>query len=130
MTGEQCIKNANINELIGIPYSKLDCQALIEKILIRGGIQCKNFRGSNHMWREMVRNRRDKYTNITPGSNLMEVKRSAAIKTVTETHAMLECMLEMAMKETLSILPLAVCNGTIFPLIAGTGRQIASILTV
>ena len=74
MTGEQCIKNANINELIGIPYSKLDCQALIEKILIRGGIQCKNFRGSNHMWREMVTNRRDKYTNIIPGTILFTVK--------------------------------------------------------
>ena len=74
MTGEQCIKNANINELIGIPYSKLDCQALIEKIFMRGGIQCKNFRGSNHMWREMVTNRRDKYTNIIPGAILFTVK--------------------------------------------------------
>lgn len=74
MTGEQCIKNANINDLIGIPYSKLDCQALIEKILMRGGINCKNFRGSNHMWREMVTNRRDKYTNIIPGTILFTVK--------------------------------------------------------
>lgn len=74
MTGEQCIKNANINELIGIPYSKLDCQALIEKILMRGGINCKNFKGSNHMWRDMVTNRRDKYTNIIPGTILFTVK--------------------------------------------------------
>lgn len=74
MTGEQCIKNANINELIGIPYNKLDCQALIEVILMRGGITYKNFRGSNHMWREMVRNRRDKYTNIKPGTILFTVK--------------------------------------------------------
>ena len=74
MTGEQCIKNANINELIGIPYSKLDCQALIEKILMRGGIQCKNFRGSNHMWREMVTNRRSKNMNIVPGTILFTVK--------------------------------------------------------
>lgn len=74
MTGKECIEKANINELIGIPYNKLDCQALIEKILIRGGIQCKNFRGSNHMWREMVIKRRDKYTNIKPGAILFTVK--------------------------------------------------------
>ena len=74
MTGKECIENANINELIGIPYNKLDCQALIEKILIRGGINCKNFRGSTHMWREMVTNRRDKYTNIIPGTILFTVK--------------------------------------------------------
>ena len=74
MTGKECIEKANINELIGIPYSKLDCQALIEKILSRGGINCKNFRGSNHMWREMVTNRRDKYTNIIPGTILFTVK--------------------------------------------------------
>ena len=74
MTGKECIEKANINELIGIPYNKLDCQALIEKILMRGGIQCKNFRGSNHMWREMVTNRRDKYTNIIPGTILFTVK--------------------------------------------------------
>ena len=74
MTGKECIEKANINELIGIPYNKLDCQALIEKILIRAGIQCKNFRGSNHMWREMVRNRRDKYSNIEPGTILFSLK--------------------------------------------------------
>lgn len=74
MTGKECIEKANINELIGIPYNKLDCQALIEKILMRGGIQCKNFRGSNHIWREMVTNRRDKYTNIIPGTILFTVK--------------------------------------------------------
>lgn len=74
MTGKECIDKAKISELIGIPYNKLDCQALIEKILMRGGIQCKNFRGSNHMWREMVRNRRDKYTNIIPGTILFTVK--------------------------------------------------------
>lgn len=74
MTGKECIEKANINGLIGISYNKLDCQALIEKILMRGGINCKNFRGSNHMWREMVTNRRDKYTNIIPGTILFTVK--------------------------------------------------------
>lgn len=74
MTGKECIENAKITELIGIPYSKLDCQALIEKILIRGGVDCKNYRGSNHMWREMVTNRRDINTNIAPGTILFTVK--------------------------------------------------------
>ena len=74
MTGKECIEKANINELIGIPYNKLDCQALIEKILMRGGIQCKNFRGSNHMWREMVTNRLGLYTFIIPGTILFTVK--------------------------------------------------------
>ena len=74
MTGKECIENAKITELIGIPYSQLDCQALIEKILIRGGIDCKNYRGSNHMWREMVTNKRDKNINIVPGTILFTVK--------------------------------------------------------
>ena len=74
MTGKECIENAKITELIGIPYSELDCQALIEKILMRGGINCKNYRGSNHMWREMVTDRRSKNINIVPGTILFTVK--------------------------------------------------------
>ena len=74
MTGKECIEKAKITELIGIPYEKLDCQALIEKILMRGGVDCKNYRGSNHMWREMVTNRRDTNTNIAPGTILFTVK--------------------------------------------------------
>lgn len=37
----------------GIPYSKWDCQAFVEKMLGKVGIS-RNWRGSNHMWREAL----------------------------------------------------------------------------
>lgn len=43
-------------EILGIPHSKLDCQAAVEKALSLVGVVV-NYRGSNHMWREMVTNR-------------------------------------------------------------------------
>lgn len=46
----------NHPELLGIPHSKLDCQAAVEKALALVGV-IVNFRGSNHMWREMVHDR-------------------------------------------------------------------------
>ena len=54
MTAQECQERANISELIGIPYSKLDCQALMEQILTRGGVPHKNWIGSNDMWRNAV----------------------------------------------------------------------------
>ena len=54
MTALECQEKAAISELIGIPYSKLDCQALIEEILTRGGVAHKNWIGSNDMWRNAV----------------------------------------------------------------------------
>lgn len=43
-------------ELLNIPHSKCDCQAAVEKALKLIGVDV-NYRGSNHMWREMVYNR-------------------------------------------------------------------------
>lgn len=57
MTGEEATVKAKVNELIGIPYSTLDCQALIERILDRAGVTHINWRGSNHMWRAAVDDR-------------------------------------------------------------------------
>lgn len=37
----------------GIPYSKLDCQGFVERILAECGIR-KDWRGSNHMWRDAL----------------------------------------------------------------------------
>lgn len=37
----------------GIPYSKLDCQAFVEKVLSDCGVR-KDWRGSNHMWRDAL----------------------------------------------------------------------------
>ena len=54
MTALECQENAKISELIGIPYGKLDCQALLEEILTRGGVPHKNWIGSNDMWRNAV----------------------------------------------------------------------------
>lgn len=56
MTAQECQDKAKISELIGIPYSKLDCQALMEEILTRGGVPHKNWIGSNDMWRNAVTN--------------------------------------------------------------------------
>lgn len=36
-----------------IPYSKLDCQAFVEKVLADCGVK-KDWRGSNHMWRDAL----------------------------------------------------------------------------
>lgn len=36
-----------------IPYSKLDCQAFVERVLHDCGID-HNWRGSNHMWRDAL----------------------------------------------------------------------------
>ena len=38
---------------IGIPYSKLDCQGFVEKVLADCGIK-KDWRGSNDMWRNAL----------------------------------------------------------------------------
>lgn len=40
-------------ELLGIPYSKYDCQAFVEKVLRDCGVR-RDWRGSNHMWREAL----------------------------------------------------------------------------
>lgn len=37
----------------GIPYSKWDCQAFVEQMLKKVGVK-RNWRGSNHMWREAL----------------------------------------------------------------------------
>ena len=37
----------------GIPYSQWDCQMFVEKMLKKVGVT-RNWRGSNHMWREAL----------------------------------------------------------------------------
>ena len=37
----------------GIPYTKLDCQAFVERVLSDCGIK-HDWRGSNHMWRDAL----------------------------------------------------------------------------
>jgi len=54
ITGKDIVKAALDSDLIGTPYSKLDCQALVENVLQLAGLHIPNYRGSNHMWRELV----------------------------------------------------------------------------
>ena len=46
----------NADGLLGIPHKELDCQAAVERALSLVGVKV-NYRGSNHMWREMVTER-------------------------------------------------------------------------
>ena len=56
-TGEDLAKAIRDHpEILGIPHSKLDCQAAVEKALSLVGVVV-NYKGSNHMWRDMVINR-------------------------------------------------------------------------
>lgn len=63
----------------GIPYSKLDCQAFVETVLKKAGVK-RNWRGSNHMWREAVSWKGtpeeciQKFGCIPPGSWLFTLK--------------------------------------------------------
>lgn len=61
------IKSAAIDGgFLGTPYSKLDCQALVEAVLTKAGLRIPNYRGSNHQWRELVYDR----TEITTGQEV------------------------------------------------------------
>lgn len=75
MTAQECQERAKISELIGIPYSKLDCQALMEEILTRGGVPHKNWIGSNDMWRNAV-------TDAAPISEWKEIPIGAWLFTI------------------------------------------------
>ena len=65
VTGSHIAETAINSGLIGTPYAKMDCQAFVEEILKRAGLNIINFRGSNHMWRELVYDRK-KMTEETP----------------------------------------------------------------
>lgn len=57
VTGVQIADAALNSGLIGTPYDKLDCQALVERVLHLAGLNIINYRGSNHMWRDLVYDR-------------------------------------------------------------------------
>lgn len=58
ITGEHIAYTAQHSGLLGTPYKKLDCQALVEEVLKMSGLKIPNYRGSNHMWRELVYDRK------------------------------------------------------------------------
>ena len=62
VTSDQLVQQAKDGNYLGIPYEKLDCQAFVERVLKDCG-ESHNWRGSNHMWRDAVKDRK-KITNI------------------------------------------------------------------
>ena len=62
ITAEKYVEQARTGDYLGIPYSRLDCQALCEKVLADCGVHV-DWRGSNHMWREAL-SKKGKIENI------------------------------------------------------------------
>ena len=54
VTGDDIASAAIHSGLLGTPYSKMDCQAFVEKVLHLAGLAIRDYRGSNHMWRDLV----------------------------------------------------------------------------
>lgn len=57
ITGKHIAETAINSGLLGTPYSQMDCQAFVEVVLKKAGLNIPNYRGSNHMWRELVHDR-------------------------------------------------------------------------
>lgn len=85
ISGEDLAEEAMIGNYIGLPYDKIDCQALVEQILIDAGIRKPdgtkyNWRGSNSMFRNFVRWRgtiaecKQKFGKIPQGAFVFIVK--------------------------------------------------------
>lgn len=90
-TGDSLVYYAYILASRGIPYDKLDCQALVEKILEDAGLRkpdgtMYNWRGSNSMFRNYVRWRgtiaecRKKFGDIPVGAFVFYVKHDGSEK--------------------------------------------------
>ena len=74
ITAKRFCDQARTGNYIGIPYTKLDCQGFVEKVLSDCGIK-KDWRGSNHMWRDALNGkyRISNYDVIPAGSWLFVV---------------------------------------------------------
>ena len=59
VTGQHLAYTAINSGLLGTPYKVLDCQAFVEAVLRKAGLNIINYRGSNHMWRELVHDRKE-----------------------------------------------------------------------
>lgn len=75
ITNKQFVNQATNGNYIGIPYSKLDCQGFVEKVLADCGVK-KDWRGSNHMWRDALSYKEEitSYDKIPAGAWLFTVK--------------------------------------------------------
>ena len=57
ITSKQFVEQAKSNNYDNIPYERLDCQAFVEQVMKDLGELPMNWRGSNHMWRDAVKER-------------------------------------------------------------------------
>ena len=60
ITGKEYATQAMSDKYNGIPYSELDCQAFVERVLKDCGVRksdgsAYNWKGSNHMWRTALK---------------------------------------------------------------------------
>ena len=70
ITGQHIAETAINSGLLGRPYSEMDCQAFVEKVLQLAGLKIINYKGSNHMWRELVDERTPVKGNTPPAGAL------------------------------------------------------------
>lgn len=70
ITGEHIAQTAINSGLLGTPYNQMDCQAFVEVILKKAGLNIINYRGSNHMWRELVYDREPVKNHTPPPGSL------------------------------------------------------------
>ena len=75
ITGIDIAKTAVNSGLLGTPYSKMDCQAFVEAVLEKAGLHIINYRGSNHMWRDLVYDRETVKGHIPPPGSLAFIVR-------------------------------------------------------
>lgn len=76
ITAKQFVEQAKSPNYDGIPYERLDCQAFVEQVMKDLGALPTNWRGSNHMWRDAVKDR-EKIVNselVPAGAWLFTVK--------------------------------------------------------
>ena len=66
--------SADRNNLIGIPYATLDCQAFVEYGLRKYANIKKDWRGSNDMWRNAVHDKSADFGNIEPGEWVFSIR--------------------------------------------------------
>ena len=66
--------SADRNNLIGIPYATLDCQAFVEYCLRKYANIKRDWRGSNDMWRNAVHDKSDNFDDIDTGAWVFTIK--------------------------------------------------------
>lgn len=76
VTGRHIAETAVNSGLLGTLYSVMDCQAFVEVILKRAGMKIPNFRGSNHMWRQLVHDRQPVKGSTPPPGSLAFIVRN------------------------------------------------------